>query len=225
MLRVDALPRVSDHDIVFTEQDMRPVKQRQKPRQIQIYRKAEWEPMKEDMKSLHKDMKYVHNSETTGINETWENFKDTLQHSINSHIPHRQSRSKDGYPLIGNALKKLMKRQHQYYKIKKKAGNPQHVKRYLDLKHQVQKRQRHAYWNYIGGIVSPQDQQNDYKGMKRFWTYIKHRRSDNVGVSSLKSEGKLYSHPTDKADILNKQFQYVFSSSANLSNGSAVAHW
>ena len=53
--------------------------------------------------------------------------------------------------------------------------------------------------------------------MKRFWTYIKHRTSDNVGVSSLKSEGKLYSHPTDKADILNKQFQSVFSSSESVS--------
>ena len=53
--------------------------------------------------------------------------------------------------------------------------------------------------------------------MKRFWTYIKHRRSDNVGVSSLKSEGKLYSHLNDKADILNKQFQSVFSSSESVS--------
>ena len=59
VLRVDVLPGVSDHDIVFTELDMRPVKQKQKPRKIPIYRKAEWEPMKEDMKSLHKDMEAI----------------------------------------------------------------------------------------------------------------------------------------------------------------------
>ena len=111
----------------------------------------------------------------------------------------------------------MMKRQHQYYKIKKKTGDPQHAKRYLNLKHQVQKRQQQAYWEYVGGIVTPQDKENEYAGMKRFWTYIKHRRSDNVCVSSLKSEGKLYSHPTDKADILNKQFQYEFSSSESIS--------
>ena len=40
VLRVDVLPGVSDHDIVFTELDMRPVLQRQKPRQVPIYRKA-----------------------------------------------------------------------------------------------------------------------------------------------------------------------------------------
>ena len=69
VLRADVLPGVLDHDIVFTELDMRPVKQIQKPHQIPIYRKAEWEPMKEDMNSLHKDMKAMHNSETTGVNE------------------------------------------------------------------------------------------------------------------------------------------------------------
>ena len=140
VLRVDVLPGVSDHDIVFTELAMRPVKQKKKPRQIPIYRKAEWEPRKEDMKSLHKYMEAMYNSKTTGVNEMWEKFRDTLQHSINCHIPHRQSRSKDGYPWIGPELKKMMKRQHRYYKIKKKTGDPQHVKCYLDLKHQVQKR-------------------------------------------------------------------------------------
>ena len=33
VLRFDVLPGVSDHDIVLTEQDMRPVKQKQKPHQ------------------------------------------------------------------------------------------------------------------------------------------------------------------------------------------------
>ena len=131
---------MSDHDIVFTDLDMRPVKQSkkegkdqesiqssttpdpgyqwksEKPRRIPINRKAEWEPMKKDMKSLHKDMEAMYNSKTTGVNGMWEKFRDTLQHSINSHIPRRQLRSKDGYPWIGPELKKMMKRQHRYYK-------------------------------------------------------------------------------------------------------------
>ena len=56
MLRVDVLPGVSDHGMVFTELGMRPVKQKQKPRRVPIYRKAEWGPMKEDIRSLHNDM-------------------------------------------------------------------------------------------------------------------------------------------------------------------------
>ena len=138
VLRVDVFLGISDHDIVFTDLDMRPVKHKQKPHQVPIYRKAEWKPMKEGMRSLCEDMEAMFDSETTGVNEMWESFRDILQHSIRYHIPHRQSRSKDGYPWIGTELKKMMRWQHRYYKIKKKTGDPQHTKRYLDLKHQVQ---------------------------------------------------------------------------------------
>ena len=169
------------------------------------------------MRSLYGDMESMADSETTRVNEMWESFRDTLQNSIKSQIPHRQSRSKDGYPWIGSELKKMMRRLHRYYKTKKKPGDPHHIKRYLDLKHQVQKRQRQAYWEYVESIVTPKEQENEYAGMKSFWTYIKHRRTDNVGVSSLKNDGKLFSNPIDKANFLNKQFQSVFSSSKNVS--------
>ena len=172
MLRVDVLPGVSDHDIVFTELDVRPVKHKQKPRQVPIYRKAEWEPMKEDMRSLYGDMKSMFDSETTRLNEMWESFRDTLQHSIKSHTPYHQSRSKDGYPWIGPELKKMMRRLHRYNKTKKKTGDPQHIKRHLDLKHQVQKRQRQACWECVESIVTPKEQENEYSGMKRSWTYV-----------------------------------------------------
>ena len=66
-------------------------------------------------------------------------------------------------------------------------------------------------------IVTPQEKETEYTSMKRFWTYIKHKCSGNVGVSSLKSKGKLYSHPLDKAELLNKQFQSVFISSDEVS--------
>ena len=47
--------------------------------------------------------------------------------------------------------------------------------------------------------------------MKRFWTYIKHKRSESSGVAPLRSDGILHSHPVDQANILNKQFQSAFS--------------
>ena len=37
----------------------------------------------------------------------------------------------------------------------------------------------------------PQERETEYTSRKRFWTFIKHTRSGNVGVSSLKKEGKL----------------------------------
>ena len=148
----------------------------------------------------------------------WENFRDTLQTSLQSRIPHRKTRSKDGYPWIGPELKKLIRKQHSLYKLKKKTDDLNHKQRYLEIKHLVQRRTRQAYWNYVEHIVTrPQVKETEYTSMKRFWTYIKHKRSGNVGVSSFKSERKLYPHPFDKTELLNKQFWSVFTSSDEVS--------
>jgi hypothetical protein len=47
--------------------------------------------------------------------------------------------------------------------------------------------------------------------MKKFWTNIKHKRKDIVGISSLKMDGKLYCDPVTKSNILNRQFKSAFS--------------
>ena len=55
--------------------------------------------------------------------------------------------------------------------------------------------------------------------MKRFWTLIKHRRSDGRQIPPLKSDGTLHSEPTEtEADILSGQFQKVFSEKNSISN-------
>ena len=69
----------------------------------------------------------------------------------------------------------------------------------------------------VENIVTPQERENEFSSMKRFGTYIKHKRNGNIGVASLKSDVKLCSHLLNKAQLLNKQFQSVFSSGNNVS--------
>ena len=51
---------------------------------------------------------------------------------------------------------------------------------------------------------------------KRFWTYIKHKKTDKNGVSPLKRRGKLETDPVNQANILNDQFKSVFSDSSTI---------
>ena len=46
---------------------------------------------------------------------------------------------------------------------------------------------------------------------KPFYRYIKAQKNDNFGISSLKFNGLVYSDSSSKSEILNKQFQSVFS--------------
>ena len=47
--------------------------------------------------------------------------------------------------------------------------------------------------------------------MKRFWTYIKHQRTSQSGVSPLKEKGRLVTDCKEKAEILSRQFISAYS--------------
>jgi hypothetical protein len=45
---------------------------------------------------------------------------------------------------------------------------------------------------------------------KKLFSYFKSIRNDNSGISPLKKEGILYTDTVEKTNILNQQFQSVF---------------
>ena len=45
---------------------------------------------------------------------------------------------------------------------------------------------------------------------KKFWSFIKRLNQENFGVADLEKDGKIVSEDPQKANILNDQFQSVF---------------
>ena len=46
---------------------------------------------------------------------------------------------------------------------------------------------------------------------KKFWSFIKAKKTEGMGVSPLRDAGKLITDPREQAQILNNQFRSVFS--------------
>ena len=61
--------------------------------------------------------------------------------------------------------------------------------------------------DYLKSVIFFSDSEN-CKNNKPY-TYVKHKRSENSGISPLKSEGLTYTEPTQQATLLNKQFEPV----------------
>ena len=144
--------------------------------------------------------------------ELWDYFKKELEDSIDENIPQKTARIKDGNPWITRDIKRPIRKRDRLYKKQKKSGDPKHKKKYKELKRLVQKEIRRAYWKYIEDIITPDP--NDDKQpncMKRFWTFIKHKRSHGNEIPPLQNGGLLHSDPVEKANILNNQFQSAFS--------------
>jgi hypothetical protein len=67
--------------------------------------------------------------------------------------------------------------------------------------HESQRQLRKGFWQYVEGIVTPEVDEREGNGncMKRFWTYIKHKRSDRNTIPPLKADGILHPDSKDKA--------------------------
>lgn len=46
----------------------------------------------------------------------------------------------------------------------------------------TQREIRRSYWKYVEGIVTPDPNEGDNEDRKRFWTFIKHKRSDGNSI-------------------------------------------
>jgi hypothetical protein len=208
--RAEIITGISDHDIVFVELNIAPTKLKQKPRNIPIYRKANWETMKTESDTLYNDMTGV--VSTSSAEDMWIDFKTKLENIVKHHIPFQKLSAKIKPPWITHDTKKLMKKRDiKLYKTMKKSGSKQQRDNYKQIKHQVQKELRQLYWKYIEHLVTPNEDGSSLNSMKKFRSYIKSKNTDYNSRASLKHEGKLITDTKLKASVLSEQFQSVFS--------------
>lgn len=208
--RVEPVPGVSDHEVVYFEYKARVTIRNGPPRSIPLYGKASWDQLRCDMVNLRSRMEEMAPSSTT--EELWTVFKEQLQSSTTTHIPHKTSRRKAGQPWITSELRRLIRKRDRKYKQWKKIGTEQFRTEFVYLRREVQKQLRRAYWNYVGRLFEPTSEEDtNTPSSKRFWTYMKHQRATSSGVPPLKQNGQLVTDPKEKADLLNSQFYQAFS--------------
>ena len=58
-------------------------------------------------------------------------------------------------------------------------------------------------------MIEP-DLESRQSNLNNLWSYIKSLRKDNTGLAPLKDKGRLCNAAVDKANILNRQYQSVF---------------
>ena len=115
----------------------------------------------------------------------------------------------------------MRKRDKLYQKQKTGSGKDRcHFKR---VKHLVQLKIKISYENYLAdilGVGSCDENEGSGFSPQKLFSLIKNSRQDNRGISTLRdSENILHSGNVKKANLLNSQFQSVFSSLSPLKLG------
>ena len=209
--RTQILPSISDHSVVYSEFDMNPTRRRQSPRKIPLMNKANWAGFKEFISNLGEEIMQAISTDNADTELLWQMFKGKIEQGIKMFIPSKTTKSKDSHPWIDRDIDRKMKQRDRAFTRSNKTGREKDEKRFQQLKHEVQRDERQAYWSYVKNLITPKEEDHEYSGLKRFYKFIKHKKTDINGVAPLKVDGKLVTEPKDKAEALNYQFQSVFS--------------
>ena len=140
------------------------------------------------------------------INENWSYFKDQINQIVSARIPTKMARGRHDLPWLTHEAKHLARQKNRAHTKAKHTKSDRDWKRFRLLRKSLQKMLKVAHQDYINNLLDPQTDTNS----RNLWRYLKATRQDNVGVSTLKSDGKLITDPAGKAEALNQQFSSAF---------------
>ena len=110
----------------------------------------------------------------------WASFKAAITSSV-KFVPTKMSSTRQTDPWVNTSLRRAIRRkQRAHWKAKKTKSNKRWA-RYKKLQASVQRETRSTERSYMQEIVSGDLKQNP----KRFYSYIKSKRQESEGVSSL----------------------------------------
>ena len=211
---IQTLPSLgsSDHDIVFHELKINRGRPIQAKRTIRSYKKADWTGFRAELNDF---AELFIKEDNPDPNDSWNKFKMEMSRLTDKYIPSRQSKTRADLPWISHDIIKLIrKRDKLFSKIKKSHGDTLQMENKLkQLKTDIQKKIRVSYWSYLDAVILGDGENNK----KKFYSFIKHQKTENFGIAPLSSNGQVHSDPTTKANILNQQFESVFSRPSPLS--------
>ena len=121
-------------------------------------------------------------------------------------------------------IKRTIRKRDSLYDKYKRLRRPTDRCAFLEAKHLVKQKLKQAHDRYIEEILgltnsieqpepncqsSPEPHKSTLASKKLF-SLLKNSKQDSKGIAPLKKGGKLHSNTVDKANVLNQQFQSVF---------------
>ena len=102
----------------------------------------------------------------------------------------------------------MIRKRDNIYRFKKTGAQETHVK-FLHLRKEIKHKIKASYNLYLKGLLGLNDSNNACDS-KKFFTFLKNSRQDQLSSSPLKQINNLITDSGIKASIHNQQFQSVF---------------
>ena len=206
-MRVNCSPGLGDHDIVSSEALLKPTLQKQKPRKVLLFAKADWTTLKANMKTYQQPFLIHHFGKT--VEELWTDYAKTLDKLTEECIPSKIIRGKSSLPWITQEIKRLIRKRDSLYTKFKKSGDQVTKTKFQTLRQQTKKKIKDSYQGYLENLLCLNDSDNTCDSKKLF-SFLKNSRRDQQCTPTLKHNNILHSDTKTKANIFNQQINSVF---------------
>ena len=150
-----------------TPYDTRRQHNKKAQRRVPIYKRANWDQIKDDMQSFEEH--FMNGSPSTrSVEDNWTSFKHCLLSSVNKNIPYKTIGKRKVLPWLTRAVKRLISKKHRAYNTAKRLQDNTSWAKFLKLRKTVQKMLHNAHLNYLNNMFDPEDNTS-----KAFWKYVK----------------------------------------------------
>ena len=146
------------------------------------------------------------------VDENYQFFKSSINDSIRNHIPQKNISGRWNVPWLTTSIKLLTRKKQTLYIIKQRTGDPSDWKKFKELFKYLKKQLSVAHNEYVSEPSSAPEESNPSKPVptKRFWSYIRSKKSHDVGVAPLKDNNVYVNDSLGKAHLSSNQFKSVF---------------
>ena len=200
-------PGMSDHEAVTFEVNLNPIRNRKPPHKVFKYKSADWCKLKNEISKMT-DEYFDTDHDSHDVNTNWIFFRDNLTTLMNNTIPHGNTKAKSHLPLISRELIRMQRRRNKSHNKAKQTGLNKHWEQFRELRRQTSKALATSYKSYVNNQIGDSLKTNP----KRFWSFIKANKRENIGIPTLRVNEKPITNDRDKANALNNQFSSVFTS-------------
>ena len=125
----------------------------QKPRSISLYKKTNWDGMKQALVAYHQDMLERGKYSSLNAVQLWDDLHSTPTSLTNKFFLSKLSSTRNNLPWVNQKLKRIARQRDRAFQKHRKSGKLADRKRFLDLKHLFRKSIKLSYQSYLEDIL------------------------------------------------------------------------
>ncbi|XP_066931168.1 uncharacterized protein [Clytia hemisphaerica] len=200
-------PGFGDHQTaVLADVYCHPKRQRPVQRKIYLWNRANFDQMKQDVRQASDQ--FLENKTTdTPINNLWLKFKNIITTAQESNVPCKNSTKRYNQRWFNQSCRSAVRKKQRLYNRYKRTKQSADWNKYIKAAKKARLTCKQTCDKFINDNFLSEHKSNP----KKFYSYIKSKKQDNIGITSLLSNGNTFTDDTQIAKILNNQFLSVFS--------------